>query len=196
MDKQGYVKKQTCIIFSILFLIIGFLSGVYFSKDINPPTSQNQQHDESIHKDQNLSKIIELKKWISENPNDKEALKQLGNVYFDSNQFEDSIEAYKKYLVFDPNNPNVITDLGVMYRRAGNPEKAIESFNLAIKSNPEFETARFNKGIVLMHDLNDLNGAIETWEELVKINPLAIAPNGESVDMIINRFKKEIEKKK
>jgi peroxiredoxin len=47
-----------------------------------------------------------------------------------------------------------------MYRRSGQPRKAIENFNKAIAVNPKHETAQFNKGIVLMHDLGDRDGAI------------------------------------
>ncbi len=195
-DRTEFVKKQTCIIFSIIFLIVGFLSGVYFSKDIHDPSSQNHQQVNTNQNDQNLSKIIELKKWIADHPDDKEALKQLGNIYFDSHKYNDAIEAYKQYLVFEPKNTSVLTDLGVMYRRAEKPKKAIEAFDNAIQVDPKFETARFNKGVVLMHDLNDLKGAIKAWEKLVEINPLAIAPNGESVDMIVKRFKKEMENQK
>ena len=193
-SKNEYVKKTTFIVFSIVFLIVGFLGGVFFSRDIRTPVPQENIASQT-QGDEYLFKILELKKWITNNPNDFEAFKQLGNLYFDSNQFEEAIKAYQKYLVQEPNNPSVLTDIGVMYRRAGNPNKAVESFNQAIKTDPKFETARFNKGIVFMHDLNDIDSAIKAWERLVEINPLALAPNGESVDSIVTRFKKELKKK-
>ncbi len=85
----------------------------------------------------------------------------------------------------------VITDLGVMYRRNKQPEKAIKAFEKAISLDPSFETARFNKGVVLLHDLNDVQGGIQAWEELVEQNPMAVAPNGESVDALVQRMKKQ-----
>jgi hypothetical protein len=41
-----------------------------------------------------------------------------------------------------------------------------------------------------MHDLNDVEGAIKIWEELVEINPVAVTPNGQSVEELIQKFKK------
>ena len=76
-----------------------------------------------------------------------------------------------------------------MYRRSGAPEKAIASFDKAIAIDPNHEVSRFNKGIVLLHDLKDTERALQAWESLLEINPLAMAPNGQSVDELIKRFK-------
>ena len=89
-----------------------------------------------------------------------------------------------------PNNADVLTDLGVMYRRNEQPEKAVEAFDKAIQVNPRHEVSRFNKGIVLMHDLRDSRGALEAWDELVKMNPMAKAPNGLLIKDMIEKLKK------
>ena len=51
------------------------------------------------------------------------------------------------------------------------------------------ENARFNKGIVLLHDLKDKEGAVAAWEGLLEINPVAVAPNGQSVDELIQQYR-------
>ena len=40
-----------------------------------------------------------------------------------------------------------------------------------------------------MHDLNDMEGAIAAWEDLVKVNPLAMTPTGQSVDELVQKMK-------
>ncbi|PKN15755.1 MAG: hypothetical protein CVU68_13545, partial [Deltaproteobacteria bacterium HGW-Deltaproteobacteria-3] len=107
-------------------------------------------------------------------------------------QADKAINAYSKSLALAPNNADVLTDLGVMYRRAGNPQQAIASFDRAIQVNAKHETARFNKGIVLLYDLKDQSGAIDAWQELISLNPMATAPNGQLVSEIL----KEIQDKK
>jgi cytochrome c-type biogenesis protein CcmH/NrfG len=82
--------------------------------------------------------------------------------------------------------------MGVMYRRNGNPKAAVDAFNEAIRIDPKHEVSRFNKGIVLMHDLNDPDGAVETWEKLLEVNPLAMAPGGRSVDELVSAYKKQL----
>lgn len=88
----------------------------------------------------------------------------------------------------------MIADLGTMYRRNRQPEKAVEIFNRAIALDPKHETARMNKGIVLLHDLNDENGAVHAWEELLEINPIAMFGNGQSVDEVAQYYKDGHEK--
>jgi len=134
------------------------------------------------------SKIFELKKFTDHNPKDVEAWIQLGNLYFDSENFEKAINAYQKSLALKPDNANVLTDMGVMYRRSGKPVEAIKAFDKAIAVDPRHEVSRFNKGIVLMHDLNDLAGAVRSWEELVTVNPAAKSPNGLLVSELIKRM--------
>ena len=119
------------------------------------------------------------------NPTNADAWKQLGNVYFDTGNSAKAIRAYEKSLELSPGNPNVLTDLGVMYRRNGQPGKALEAFNEAIAIAPSHEQSRFNKGIVLLNDMNDREGAIKAWEDLLKVNPSATAPNGQPLSEAI-----------
>jgi len=81
-----------------------------------------------------------------------------------------------------------------MYRRTDRPEKAIEAFDKAIAMDPTHEISRLNKGIVLMYDRNDPDGAIESWENLLKINPNATTGNGDSVREFVDQVKKELNK--
>jgi tetratricopeptide (TPR) repeat protein len=76
-----------------------------------------------------------------------------------------------------------------MYRRSGQARKAVEKFDKAVAVDPNHETARFNKGIVLMHDLGDRDGAVRAWEELLEINPLAMAGNNQSIDQMVKHYK-------
>ena len=132
----------------------------------------------------------------AQNPKNVAAWVQLGNLYFDTNQFEKAIWAYNKSLELDAGNANVWTDLGVMYRRSGQPREAIRAFDAAIRADPRHEVSRFNKGIVLMHDLNDPEGAVQAWEELLKINPFAMGPGGKSVDELVTAYKQSLKQPK
>lgn len=193
---NGYIKKETMLIAILISLGLGFLGGATlssfkFTKEAstpgqNPPqqTSQSDQIPPEL-----TNRISELEKETSLKPENVEVWIQLGNLYFDTNQVEGAIEAYKKALELEPNNPDVWTDLGIMYRRSGNPREALESFDQAVKSDPSHEPSRLNKGIVLMHDLNDIQGAINTWEELVKVNPSAKTSTGQLVKDVITGFK-------
>ncbi len=187
------MTKQTAAILAFATFVVGFLGGVVFtvfkmpSHTITAP--QPVQDDQTASKAQ-MAKALEAE--VATDPKNVQAWIQLGHVYFDSGQHAKAIDAYEKALALKPGNADVLTDLGVMYRRNGRPEKAIESFDRAIAANPEHQTALFNKGIVLLHDLDDQEGAIRSWERLLEINPLAMAGNGQSVDELVTHYKKHV----
>ncbi len=112
----------------------------------------------------------------------------MGHVYFDTNQFNKAIEAYEKAITIDPGNPDIFTDIGVMYRPSGQPRKAIASFDKAILIDQKHETARFNKGIVLMNDLKERDKALAVWEALLEINPIKMISQNQSLDQLIQHY--------
>ena len=190
------VKKETMWMVASIALVVGFIGGAVFGvyKTGSDQPIQKSMISQPAQKDQDVSvenaaQIFQLEKMTKENPDDVAAWTSLGNLYFDTGNHQKAITAYTRSLELNPNNANVMTDLGVMYRRSGQPNKAIESFDKAAKIDPKHETALFNKGIVLMHDLNDLDGAIQAWQELVKRNPAATSPTGQPVKDLVEKMK-------
>jgi cytochrome c-type biogenesis protein CcmH/NrfG len=195
-DRSQYVRKETFWLGTLLALAVGFFGGVLFSVfksdtgalpgpiPVQEPQAQVAQPDRS-------RMITALVDETAKNPLNLEAWVQLGNVYFDSSQYEKAIQAYQKALELNSADANVWTDLGIMYRRSGNPQKAIECFDKAIAIDPKHEPSRLNKGIVLLHDMKDYDGAIKAWEELLAVNPIAMAPTGRSVDEMVQQMKKQ-----
>ena len=190
------VKKETMWMIASIALVVGFIGGAVFGvyKTGSDQPIQKSMISQPAQKDQDVSvenaaQIFQLEKMTKENPDDVAAWTSLGNLYFDTGNHQKAITAYTRSLELNPNNANVMTDLGVMYRRSGQPNKAIESFDKAAKIDPKHETALFNKGIVLMHDLNDLDGAIQAWQELVKRNPAATSPTGQPVKDLVEKLK-------
>ena len=194
--ENGMIKNSTVLLISLITLGIGFLGGVVFSayksgSGVPVPQAAPQQQasqEQQITEDQ-AKRILVLEKEVAADPNNKDTWIRLGNLYFDTDNFESAIRAYEKSLSLNPNNANVQTDLGVMYRRNAQPKKAVEAFDRAIKIDPKHEVSRFNKGIVLLHDLSDKEGALRAWEELIAVNPAAMTPSGQPLKDLLKRFK-------
>lgn len=199
-DTEGnFVKKETMLIVALVALAVGFLGGIFYSAFQSGPTGsvqtssapprppQQQQQQPSLSNEQ-ARNILSLEQEVAVNPTNVDAWTQLGNVYFDTQNFAKAIRAYEKSLELSPNNPNVLTDLGVMYRRTGQPEKAVDAFERAMAIAPNHEQSRFNKGIVLRYDMNDTEGAVKAWEELLRVNPNAVAPNGQPISEAIKNL--------
>jgi cytochrome c-type biogenesis protein CcmH/NrfG len=191
---QNYVRKETFWLVTLLALAVGFFGGVMlgvFKSDTVDVPGQPAPSQATAPDSDKAGMIAALEKETLSNPGNLEAWIELGNSYFDTNQYEKSIGAYREALEINPDNANVWTDMGVMYRRNGNPQEAIDAFDKAIEADPKHEVSRMNKGIVLLHDLQDVDGALNAWEGLLEINPVAMAPTGRSVDEIVQQLKKQ-----
>lgn len=192
---KGYVKTENMLLVALLSIAVGFLLGVVFtvyrsgsSVDSMGGISNQQAQTEAMLIEQHQDEIAALEDETIKNPANAEAWVSLANLYFDTNQIKKAISAYETALKLNGEQANVWTDLGVMYRRDNRPEDAVEAFDKAIALNPKHEISRFNKGIVLLHDLKDNKGAMEAWNSLLRINPDALAPGGQRVDALVEQF--------
>ncbi len=115
------------------------------------------------------AKIQALKDATKKDPKNLAAWQELGNLYFDSDQPKEAINAYKQYLAVKPDNPDVRTDLGIMLRKTGEFDRALGEFRKAAQIDPKHVNSRYNLGLVLLHDKQDIKGAIQAWEEYLKV---------------------------
>ncbi|WP_462268804.1 tetratricopeptide repeat protein [Desulfobacter sp.] len=214
--KENMITRQTFYISILISLTLGFLIGTAYTsfkladsrqpgKRHMPPAMMGnmpkgtpapekgvvgpQKQDLAAMADPH---IRELQGVLKEDPDNPQAWIELGNVFFDLDRFGAAIKAYEKSLSIQPDNPHVLTDLGVMYRRNNEFEKALEAFSRAVAVQPGFESAWFNKGIVYMHDLNDISKAIEAWEQLLKVNPTAKTNGGKRVSELVETLKSQV----
>jgi len=198
-DPKATMRKETALLIALGALAIGFFGGVFFGVYKSGPTVKSgmgtgAQPAAAARDPQD--QIVGLEAETRRNPANAAAWIELGNAYFDSDQVKQSIEAYRKALDLQPNNADVATDMGVMLRKDGRPQDAIQAFDRAIAINPKHEISRLNKGIVLLHDLQDGPGALRAWEGLLEVNPMAMAPGGMSVDQMVQGLKKQMAEKK
>jgi len=198
-DKSKQKNRNPLVTYFIIF-ILGFLTGVGFtvfktsgagSDTAAVSSQQTNNQDEETHQ-----AILSLEAEVTANPDNFQAWRQLGNLYYDHNDPEKAIGAYTKSLELHSGDANLLTDLGVMYRRTNQPQKAIEFFDKAIQMAPDHEPSRFNKAIVFMYDFDNPGEAIASLEELLKINPQARAANGELISDFVKSIKSESTGKK
>lgn len=192
----AYVRRTTMLIVGVISLAVGFTGGIIYKNITSGPRDNVRQKtvDQRLTQSQSpqaqqAGQLLELRKKVADDPRDAEAWADLGNLYFDLNEYENAINAYKKHLGLNPQNANVWTDLGVMYRRSGRSAEAIQAFNKAIEFDPNHLQSRFNKGIVLMYDLKDRQAAIKAWEGLLTINPAFKIPDGRSLADFIQQLR-------
>ena len=194
----GYVKKETLLAVGCIALLVGFLGGVTFgvyragSLHVHPamPDAGPNGDPAPVASAPAAGVTDALEKEAALHPETPEVWVRLGNHYFDSAHFDKAIDAYQKALALAPGNADVWTDMGIMHRRKGQPQKAVDAFDRANAADPRHEPSLFNKGVVLMHDLNDMPGAIKVWEDLLAINPKATVPGGtQSIRELVEKLR-------
>jgi cytochrome c-type biogenesis protein CcmH/NrfG len=180
------MKKETVILIVVIAFLVGFISGATVAilkgtrgtekaamvqKPQMAPTGAPAPAPPGPDPVEAASKIQTLKDILKKDPKNLPAWVELGNLYFDSDQPKEAIEAYSHYLAVKPDNPDVRTDMGIMYRKLGQFDRALEEFIKAAQSDPKHVNSRYNIGLVLLHDKQDIKGAIKAWEEYLKVDP-------------------------
>ena len=176
------MKKETGILLIVIAFLVGFISGATVAilkgtkaTEKAPVVQKPQMASEPASAGPSplevASEIQALKDIVKKDPKNLPAWVELGNLYFDSNQPKEAIEAYSQYLAIKPDNPDVRTDMGIMYRKLGDFDRAIEEFRMAIQSDPKHVNSRYNLGLVLLHDKHDVKEAVKAWEDYLKVDP-------------------------
>ncbi len=185
------MKKEYALLFIAVAFVVGIVVGVITTVVYEertpmgvPPATKTSARAPSISPETE-KQISHLRSILKDDPKNLKALTELGNIYFDADQFDPAIQAYSKALEIDPNNPDILTDMGIMFRRKGDPDRAIAEFKKAAAIDPKHVNSRYNLGVVLLHDKGDVKGAIQAWEDFLKVEP-----TGPRADNIRNQIEK------
>ena len=112
-----------------------------------------------------------LRATAERNPNDAETRVQLGNLYFDAEQFDDAVRWYEDALKIDPRNVNASTDLGISFYYMNQPDRALAQFDRSLAIDPKHSKTLLNIGIVRAFGKQDLDGAAQAWQRVVEVAP-------------------------
>ena len=153
--------------------VAGFVAGVAFSawkldRTAVPVPAPSAQVGDRNPSAEALARITGLEKMTAANPENVQALVELGNAYFDVDKHEKAAETYAKAIKLDPRNPDVITDMGISLRRLGRFQESAAAFQKAAEVDPNHPLALFNLGIVLRDNLKDDQGALKAWEAFLQ----------------------------
>lgn len=141
-----------------------------------PPASQAQtqaqappQGSRAVPLDQDRVRALEA--VAQQNASDAQPRVQLGNMYFDAEQYPQAISWYEQAMERDPKDANVSTDLGVAYYYTNQPDRAIAQFEHSLTIDGKHAKTLLNMGIVRAFGKQDLQGAAEAWQQVVAIAP-------------------------
>jgi len=108
---------------------------------------------------------------LKADPTNAGLLENIGNVYYDAQQFPTAIDYYQRALKLEPANTGVRTDMATAYWYTGNADAAIAEFQKSLSYEPNKANTLFNLGVVEWQGKMDIYKALATWQKLLDANP-------------------------
>ena len=108
---------------------------------------------------------------LKTDPKNPELLTNIGNLYYDAQQYPVAVDYYARELQIKPSDASVRTDMATAYWYLGNTDRAIAEFNTALTYAPTNPSTLFNLGLVKWQGKHDSAGAIADWKKLLATNP-------------------------
>ena len=119
----------------------------------------------------NEQKVAALQAEADKDPRNAAPRVQLGNLYFDSERYDDAIKWYTAALQANPKDANVSTDLGIAYYYTNQPDRALQQFERSLQIDPRHTKTLLNVGVVRAWGKQDLEGAARAWEKVIEVAP-------------------------
>jgi cytochrome c-type biogenesis protein CcmH/NrfG len=163
---------------SLFGLIIGWVLGsqqAARSVPVAAPVAQSAPAQQQPSPPQpapiDPARVSALQDEAAKNPKDARPRVQLGNIFFDGEQYAQSITWYEQALAIDPRDANVSTDLGVAYYYTNQADRALQQFDHSLSIDPKHVKTLLNIGIVRAFGKQDLAAAGKAWQQVVDLAP-------------------------
>lgn len=171
---QAYVLAAACLLLGVAlgYLFRGSASPAASAAIATPVQQTAAQQPSAAEAQAALAQAVgPLMEAVKKDPKDYDSLVKLGNLFYDAQRFPEAIQYYERSLAIHPENPDVRTDMGTAYWYSGNADKALAAMGTSLKYRPGHPQTLFNLGWVRWQGKADPKGAIEAWQQLLKLNP-------------------------
>jgi cytochrome c-type biogenesis protein CcmH/NrfG len=108
---------------------------------------------------------------LKSDPNNKDLLVQVGNIYEATHRFKDAATFYGRALQVDPKNVVLRTQMASCLYYDGDVDGAITQLQQSLQDSPKDANSLFNLGMIKWRGKKDSKGAVAAWQQLLKLNP-------------------------
>ncbi len=138
-----------------------------------PPSSAGQQKMPSLDDMKRMAdkQVEPLLAKLKTDPKNVDLLNKIAVSYKATHQFPEAISYFQKALDVDPKNVPIRTDMASCMYYTGDVDGALTQLDKSLTYDPKHPGTLMNIGIIKWQGKNDVNGAVASWEKLLKLNP-------------------------
>lgn len=154
---------------SVVTLLVGALIGFavgYFAAGGGRPASAHDPLPGATG-----DRIADLRRAVDRDPENPELLMDLGNAYYDREDWDRAVAQYEKARRKAPKNPNLLSDLGAAHRNRGEFDLAIAYFQKARENDSDHWQSLLNWVLVEAYDRKNASAAQRAFDDLKKRYP-------------------------
>jgi tetratricopeptide (TPR) repeat protein len=176
----GLIRMAVQAVFIGVPLGLVALGAIMFASST---LSGSENSEEPLPPDHNIAlpldpeRIALLMAVVEEDPQNGDALFELGERFFLANEWELSIEWFNRLLEADPDDvygwrAHAWTDIGTSHFNLGRPQEAKEAWLTALEIDPNDVQIHYNLGFYYANvEPVDLDSARERWQVVMELSP-------------------------
>lgn len=166
----GILAMALAVFLAIVVIAIYYGPG----RSSGTPAAVSQEFKNLLSAEQRAA--LDYLTALQTNPNDRDALRGMGNLYFDLREqtqnlryAQQAISYYEKYLKLVPNDQSVRADLAVAYFYAGQTDRAIQEIGKVLEDNPNHVEGNYNLGVFYWRGRGDLPAAAAQYQKVIEL---------------------------
>jgi len=169
------------LFFAGMGVLVGglILGGVLLAWDRSPSTAAPNTSDGGATESDaakflasQSGRIKQLEAQIAQTPFDVAALFELGEIYWEGQQWDKAILWLGKLLEIQPDHEQAQIDLALAYWTTGDFTNAEAWFQNALESNPDSARVHYSLGFMYISRPNpDTAQAVKHWQEVLRLEP-------------------------
>jgi len=128
-----------------------------------PPASSLPPLDEA--------RVRALEEQAAAEPGNVQVRLELADLYFDAERYVQAGPWYEAALALEPDNADANAAVALVYYAQGDPDRGLAHIDRALAADPRHATALLNQGIIRAFGKQDLQGAAQSWEQVVAAAP-------------------------
>lgn len=169
MDKAKDYRQLILIGWVLIILV---LIGLFFliGSNSNQPSAPQQTGSDANAQ----QRISEWQQKVAQNPNNVDALIELGFAYYDGYHFQEALSSFEKAVSLAPNNYEAIAALGLAYESLNRPNDALQQYDRALELKSDFDFPKVRKARLLAEAKGEYSQAAQLLREVVDKMPIGV----------------------